>query len=56
VKVVSDASPLIALARVDCLDLLRKLYGNILIPTAVYEETVVAGVQESLARLKLPPL
>jgi len=43
VKVVSDASPLIALARIDCLELLPKLYGNILIPAEVYEEIVVAG-------------
>jgi predicted nucleic acid-binding protein len=43
VKVVSDASPLIALARIDCLDLLPRLYGNILIPTEVYAEIVVAG-------------
>jgi predicted nucleic acid-binding protein len=43
VKVVSDASPLIALARIDCLELLPKLYGKVLIPTEVYEEIVVAG-------------
>jgi predicted nucleic acid-binding protein len=43
VKVVSDASPLIALARIDCLELLPKLYGNILISTEVYAETVIAG-------------
>lgn len=42
-KVVSDASPLIALARIDCLELLPKLYGSILISTEVYAETVIAG-------------
>jgi uncharacterized protein len=38
VIVVSDASPLIALAAVQKLDLLRTLYGEILIPAAVYDE------------------
>ena len=42
-KVVSDASPLIALARIDCLELLPKLYGRVLIPTEVYSEVMVAG-------------
>ena len=42
-KVVSDASPLIALARIDCLELLPKLYGRVPIPTEVYAEVTVAG-------------
>lgn len=42
-KVVSDASPLIALARIDCLELLRKLYGRVLISTEVFDEVTVAG-------------
>lgn len=36
--VVSDASPLIALGAVQQLDLLRTLYGEILVPSAVYAE------------------
>lgn len=36
--VVSDASPLIALAAVQQLDLLRILYGEVLLPSAVYDE------------------
>jgi predicted nucleic acid-binding protein len=43
VKVVSDASPLIAFARIGHFDLLPKLYGTILIPTEVYNEVVIAG-------------
>jgi len=43
VKVVSDASPLIALARIDCLELVPKLYGKVLVSTEVYAEIVVAG-------------
>lgn len=36
--VVSDASPLISLAAVDLLPLLRDLYGTVLIPPAVHQE------------------
>jgi predicted nucleic acid-binding protein len=43
VKVVSDSSPLIALARIDCLQLLPKLYAKILLLTEVYNEVVIAG-------------
>lgn len=41
--VVSDASPLIALSAVGRLDLLRELFGSVLIPAAVYAEVVQAG-------------
>jgi uncharacterized protein len=43
VTVVSDASPVIALARIDCLHLLRKLYGQIHISAEVYREIAVVG-------------
>jgi predicted nucleic acid-binding protein len=43
VKVVSDSGPLLALAKVDGLGALFRLFPQILIPPAVYEETVVAG-------------
>lgn len=36
--VVSDASPLIALATVGQLDLLRALYGRVAVPVVVYQE------------------
>lgn len=38
--VVSNATPLIALAKIDRLDLLQELFGTIVIPRAVYEEVV----------------
>jgi len=43
VKIVSNASPLINLARISKLDLLCKLYGELLIPEAVWEEVVTGG-------------
>ena len=42
-SIVSNASPLINLARIGRLDLLRQLYGEILIPEAVWHEVVVEG-------------
>ena len=42
-NVVSDSSPLIALAAIDSLDLLRALYGSINIPDEVFNEVVVRG-------------
>ena len=47
--VVSDASPLIALSKLGRLALLPQMYGRVLIPQAVYEETVVAGSREGHA-------
>ncbi len=38
--VVSNATPLIALAKIKRLGLLQELFGTILIPQAVYEEVV----------------
>jgi predicted nucleic acid-binding protein len=44
--VVSDASPLIILSKLGQLTLLIQLYEEVLIPEAVYEEVVVAGLRE----------
>ena len=41
--VVSNTSPIINLAAVGQLDLLRQLYGQIVIPQAVYVEIVGRG-------------
>jgi len=43
VKVVSNASPLIILGRIDRLDLLPALFGAIQLSSEVYEEVVIAG-------------
>lgn len=42
-SIVSNASPLIHLAYVGHLDILRALYGEVLIPEAVWQEVVVKG-------------
>jgi predicted nucleic acid-binding protein len=41
--VVADASPLIAMARIRRLDLLRSVFGQLLVPDAVWREVVEAG-------------
>lgn len=41
--VVSDTSVLIHLARIDRFNLLRQLYSEIIVPEAVWRETVVEG-------------
>ena len=41
--VVSNSSPIMNLAAVGQLDLLRTLYGRLIIPQAVYEEVAIAG-------------
>lgn len=38
--VVSNASPLLALAQADCLHILKALFARVLVPDAVYRETV----------------
>lgn len=47
--VVSNASPLIALSKLGQLALLPALSDQVLIPQAVYEEVVVAGLREGHA-------
>ena len=49
--IVSNASPLIGIARIDKLDLLRQLYGEVVIPEAVWHEVVVRGVGQPGAEL-----
>lgn len=42
-SIVSNASPLINLARIGKLNLLRQLYGGLTIPNAVWQEVVFEG-------------
>lgn len=46
-RVVSNTSPLINLARVGQLDLLHQLYGELMIPEAVWDEVVVKGIGQA---------
>jgi predicted nucleic acid-binding protein len=41
--VVSNASPLINLSRIGKIDLLHSLFGNLVVPVAVWDEVVVEG-------------
>lgn len=43
--VVSNAGPLMVVSKLNLLHLLKELYGQILIPQAVYEETVINGIR-----------
>ncbi len=44
--VVSNTTPLIGLATIQRFDLLKQLFGEIVIPQAVYDEAVVKGREE----------
>jgi predicted nucleic acid-binding protein len=43
VKIVSNASPIINLSKINKLDLIEKLYQKIIIPEAVFKELIVKG-------------
>jgi predicted nucleic acid-binding protein len=43
VIIVSNSGPLIALAAISRFDLLRQVYGTLLVPQEVYQEVVVRG-------------
>ncbi len=45
--IVSNATPLISLSKIDRLFLLQELFGNVFIPDAVYKEVVVQGLGRS---------
>lgn len=47
--VVSDTTPLISLLKIDRINLLEKLFGQVLIPQAVFNELTVGGKYKSEA-------
>jgi hypothetical protein len=51
--VIANASPLIALAKIDRFSLLKQLFEEIWIPDAVWEEVVVQGMGKPAADLTL---
>lgn len=50
--VVSDASPLISLAAVGHMDLLRRLYGEVVIPVAVFQELTASSDAPGAAEIE----
>ena len=44
-KVVANAGPLMALGKLALVHLLSRLYGPVLVPSAVYEEVVIRGLE-----------
>lgn len=49
-RVVSDSTPLIHLAKIGRLELLREFFGEIIIPEAVYRECVLEGGESEDAK------
>ena len=49
-KVVANSTPLIELSKIRQLELLRDVYGSIIIPEEVYTEVVIDGADESGAK------
>lgn len=47
--IVSNASPLIWLAKIGKITLLKELFGEVIIPEEVYKETVERGLQEGFS-------
>ena len=47
---VSNSSPIINLARIGKLDLLRQIFGTVTVPDAVWREVVVDGAGQAGAR------
>lgn len=43
-KVVADSSPIISCVRAGKLHLIKKVYSNIVIPSAVYKEIIIDGL------------
>ncbi|MCD6506651.1 hypothetical protein J7M22_08510 [Candidatus Poribacteria bacterium] len=43
--VIANAGPLMALAKLNLLHLLKQLYGQVQFPRSVYEEAVVEGIR-----------
>ena len=48
--IVSNTSPIINLAAIGQLELLRRIYGKVIVPQAVYDEVVVAGAGQPGAK------
>ena len=43
-RVIADSGPLMALAKLNVLPLLKRLYGTVIVAQTVYEEVVTEGL------------
>jgi len=43
--IIANSTPLVALAKIGKIDLLKEIYTRIVIPEAVYEEVAIPGRQ-----------
>lgn len=53
--VIADSSPLIVLLKSDLEEILPKLFDEVLVPSAVYQE-ILQGGNDDVAKQKLPLL
>lgn len=44
--IISNSSPLIALSRISSLNLLKSIFGEVIIPDSVHQETVIEATIE----------
>jgi predicted nucleic acid-binding protein len=49
-SVIINATPLIALAVVDQLELLPQIFGDVIVPTTVYNEVVGQGLERPVRK------
>ena len=50
-KVIVNATPLIAFALIDRIDLFRELFDDVIVPAEVYDEVVIQGAGKPGAKL-----
>lgn len=50
-SIVCNSSPLIFLSKIDCLQVLFKLFDNIYIPQAVYKEIILSGKKDTSQKI-----
>ena len=50
--IISDTTPIISLIKINHLDLLQKLFGEMLIPEAVYRELTTNAVFKIVVNLR----
>ncbi len=54
-KVISNSSPLIGLSSIRKLDILKVVWGSVIIPQAVFHEVVILGENKTGSKEDLTP-